>query len=123
MSLGSLQNYGKAVGFVACATVAQAVDWPWVQPSLSPLFTAAVLFSAIYGGLRPALLATGLSAVASAFFFLRPTRSLPGAGASRVPAGTEILSVDYSRPEYPSGPLTVTGDSVAYRSSVLTSRP
>lgn len=46
------------------------------EPSLSPLFTAAVLFSALAGGLRPALLATVLSAVASAFFFLPPTRSL-----------------------------------------------
>jgi signal transduction histidine kinase len=34
------------------------------------------LFAALYGGLWPALLATVLSAVASAFFFLPPTHSL-----------------------------------------------
>ena len=72
----SFWNYARAVGFVAGATVAEYFLWPWVQPSLSPLFTAAVLFSALYGGLRPALLATVLSAVASAFFFLPPAHSL-----------------------------------------------
>lgn len=69
-------RYTMAAAFVAGATLLELGLWPWVKPSLSPLFTVAVLFSALYGGLGPALLATGLSAVASAFFFLEPTHSL-----------------------------------------------
>ena len=76
MSRHGLTNYAMAVLFVATAAALESALWRWVQPSLSPLFTAAVLFTALRGGLGPALLATALSAVASAFFFLPPTRSL-----------------------------------------------
>lgn len=69
-------RYAVAVLLVAAATLLESVLWPWVQPSLSPLYTAAVMFAALYGGLRPGLLATALSVVACAFFFLAPTHSL-----------------------------------------------
>ena len=72
----TFSGYAAAVLLVAAAAVLEAVLWPWVQPSLSPLFAAAVTFAALYGGLRPALLATVLSVLACAFFFLPPTRSL-----------------------------------------------
>ena len=76
MSNGAGRRYIKAVLFVGMATALEALIWRWVQPSISPLFTAAVTIAALYGGLGPGLLATGLAGVAGAFFFLPPTYSL-----------------------------------------------
>ncbi len=70
------KSYVNAVLFTAAATALEALLWRWVQPSISPLFTAAVMIAAIYGGLGPGLLATVLAVIASAFFFLPPTYSL-----------------------------------------------
>src|SRR5579864_5024740 len=47
-------------------------------------FTAAILASAMLGGLGPGLLATGLSAFASAYLFLSPVFSLEVASDERM---------------------------------------
>jgi PAS domain S-box-containing protein len=59
---------------LACASVAGALVVtlrlkPLLGESISPLFFAAVMLSAWYGGLGPGLLATALAGWASAYFF------------------------------------------------------
>jgi signal transduction histidine kinase len=69
------KHYGLAVAAIAVATGFELALWPWVAPSLSPLFTAAVVVTAMFGGLGPAILATFLSFIVSAFFLLPPSYS------------------------------------------------
>src|SRR5437667_8050321 len=67
-----------AVALLA-STVALALTflvWPRLETTPSPLFFAAVVVSSCYGGLRPALLATALAALATCYFYVPPTHSL-----------------------------------------------
>lgn len=48
--------------------------WPLIDPAAPPVFFAAVMVSAFYGGLGPGLLATALSTWAIDFFFSQPYR-------------------------------------------------
>ena len=64
-------RYGLAVGTVALALWLTSLLWPLVKPSASPLFFAAVMMTAWYGGLGPGLLATAL-AVPAIYHFLIP---------------------------------------------------
>jgi K+-sensing histidine kinase KdpD len=50
--------------------------WPFIQPSASPLFFLAVMISALYGGIAAGLIATGLSAIATAYLFMTPQFSI-----------------------------------------------
>src|SRR4030095_1728180 len=65
-------EYAGAVAAVALATGGTIAIKGVMGTSVSILFFPAVLFSAIYGGYGPALLATVLSTVALAYFFVRP---------------------------------------------------
>lgn len=69
------KRYGFAAAATAVATALELALWPWIAPSLSPMFTAAVVVTAMFGGLGPAIFATVLSFVASAFFLLPPSYS------------------------------------------------
>lgn len=69
-------RYGVAVGSSAAALVLALALVPWAEGSPFPLFLAAVMLSAWYGGLGPGLLATVVGAVASSYYFLAPTHSL-----------------------------------------------
>src|SRR5438094_6371711 len=67
-----------AVALLA-STVALALTflvWPRLETTPSPLFFAAVVVSSCYGGVRPALLATALAALATCYFFVPPVHSL-----------------------------------------------
>jgi signal transduction histidine kinase len=75
-SVHRLSRYLVAAWSVAVAFLLTLLLSPFVPPGVSPLFLAAVMLSAWRGGLGPGLVATILSAVASAFFFLPPTWSL-----------------------------------------------
>src|SRR5262245_26313304 len=69
--------YGVAVVAVILALLFTALLWTMVQPSVFPLFLAAVMLSAGYGGLGPGLLATGLAVVTADYFFLpRPSTQI-----------------------------------------------
>ena len=68
-------RYALAVGSVVLATVVTRQIQPWMGESISPLFFAAVMLSAWFGGLGPGLLATVLAGWASAYFFLNPPGS------------------------------------------------
>ena len=50
--------------------------YEWIEPSISLLFFPAIVILAMYAGYGPALLATVLSTVALAFFFVPPRFSL-----------------------------------------------
>ena len=72
----SASAYAAAVVSVAVATLATFLMQPWMGPSISLLFFPAVLTVAMYGGYGPALLATVLSAMSLAYFFVPPRYSL-----------------------------------------------
>lgn len=72
------QRYGIAVLAVLSAMVLMLLLNPLVAMTQSPffMFFGAVMASAWYGGMRPGLLATVLSAGLSTYFFIAPTGSL-----------------------------------------------
>ncbi|MEH2320982.1 PAS domain S-box protein [Nostoc sp.] len=67
-----LLRYGIVVLIVALALVLMLILDPWLSMNGTPflLFFSAVMVSAWYGGLKSGLLATGLSALLSDYFFL-----------------------------------------------------
>jgi len=64
------------VGGCGIATLITWELWPFIQPSASPLFFLAVMVSALYGGVVAGMIATFLSAVATAYLFMTPQFSL-----------------------------------------------
>src|SRR5205823_14285738 len=74
--LDALKPYGVAVVTVGLALpVAQAL-WPSIRPTVSPVFLAAVMVAAWFGGLRGGLLATALASLVMDYFFLEPAYAL-----------------------------------------------
>ena len=67
-------RYGSAVGAVCVAGIVAALIRPWAGP-ISGVFFPAVIIPAIYSGYGPALLATLLSTVTLAYFFIPPVYS------------------------------------------------
>ena len=63
-------RYGIALMAVAIALLLTLPLSPLLKPTIFPLFFVAVMVSAWYGGLRSGLLATGVAAVAIAYFFI-----------------------------------------------------
>ena len=72
-------RYGTAVLAVIIATLLRGVLHSLGDSGISPLYFAAVLFSAWYGGLGPGFLATGLSGIATAYLLIPQTGTLEGA--------------------------------------------
>src|SRR5437763_2883604 len=71
-------GYLLAVALVAAATWVTIRIKPHMGESISPLYFAAVMVSAWYGGWGPGLFAAALAGWASAYFFLeKPPRSAP----------------------------------------------
>src|SRR3712207_4679396 len=70
------RRYGVAVLYVAGACALTRALWAWIDPHPTPLFLAAVMLSALYGGRGPSLLATALSARVIDYFFIEPTRGI-----------------------------------------------
>jgi two-component system sensor histidine kinase KdpD len=73
-------HYTGAVAAVIIATLATSFLENLLGPSGSALFFPAVVIPAIYGGYGPALLATVLSTISLAYFFMVPRYS-PRLGA------------------------------------------
>jgi signal transduction histidine kinase len=65
-------RYGFAAGTVVLATLLTKLLEPFIAPSIYPLFVAAIVVAAWYGGLGPALLATVFSTLALDYFFISP---------------------------------------------------
>ncbi|HEY9667112.1 MAG TPA: PAS domain S-box protein [Coleofasciculaceae cyanobacterium] len=70
-----MQRYGVAVLAVGSALLLMLLLNSWVTMTQTPflMFFGAVVVSGWYGGMKPGLLATCLSALLSAYFFLAPT--------------------------------------------------
>ena len=71
-----LVSYALAGGLAVAALGLTRFIWPVIEPTLSPLFLAAVVVSAWYGGLGPGMFATAVAAVGKTYFFAPPARSL-----------------------------------------------
>jgi signal transduction histidine kinase len=69
-------SYALAGGLAVVALGLTRVIWPVIEPTLSPLFLAAVVVSAWYGGLGPGMFATAVAAIGKTYFFALPARSL-----------------------------------------------
>ena len=69
-------RYGLSLVSVVAAGLLNWVLWDLITPQVSPLFFAAVMISAWYGGLGPALFATVLASFASIYFFSEPLYSM-----------------------------------------------
>lgn len=79
------KGYGIAILTVLVAVVLTLLLWQLHKlNSIYPLFLAAVMVSSWHGGLKPGLLATVLSAMGYAYFFLPPIYSLAVSGFSVV---------------------------------------
>ena len=82
---GRARGFGVAVGLVAIATLVNLLAWPRGSEQDGHYFAlmAAVLISALYGGLGPGLVATVLASLSSSYFTLAPQFSMsvaaPGA--------------------------------------------
>ncbi|HEX8145992.1 MAG TPA: ATP-binding protein [Pyrinomonadaceae bacterium] len=72
-ALSPLKRYGAAALFVAGACLLTQALWTWVAPHPTPLFLAAVMLAALYGGRGASLLATALAALAIDYLFIEPT--------------------------------------------------
>lgn len=88
-----LWRYAVAVLAVVLATLLMLWLDPWLAMSQSPflLFFGAVMVSAWYGGLGPGLIATVLSSLISAYFFLPPAYSLAVNSNDQVRLGIFVL--------------------------------
>jgi signal transduction histidine kinase len=69
---GRVWTYVGAIGAVGLATLGTVAIQPWMGASVSILFFPAVLIPAMYGGYGPALLATVLSTISLAYYFVPP---------------------------------------------------
>ncbi len=71
-----IARFGVALLAVGAATLLTFLLRPFLERGIFALYFAAVMASALYGGLGPGLLATVLSLLVSDFFFITPTFSL-----------------------------------------------
>jgi PAS domain S-box-containing protein len=71
-----LATYAVALLVVSAALLLTLLLQPLLKPTIFLLFFAAVAVSAWYGGIKPGLLATGLSVLTVSYFFLEPKYSL-----------------------------------------------
>ncbi|MEP7341605.1 MAG: ATP-binding protein [Acidobacteriota bacterium] len=84
-------QYGASIlAFIAALLLTQLL-WPLIKPSATPLFFAAVMVAAFYGGLGPGILVTVLSTLAIDFFFIPPIHALEFTVANLVRAGMFML--------------------------------
>ncbi len=67
-----LRAYSVAATAAAAAFLITRLVWPLIEPTRSPVFLAAVVVSAWYGGLGPGLFATAIAVLTKAHFFLPP---------------------------------------------------
>jgi signal transduction histidine kinase len=69
----ALIEYALAIVTVAAAYALTLWLWPYLRPNVAPLFLAAIMLSAWYGGLGPGVVATVLAAAASEYFLVYET--------------------------------------------------
>src|SRR5207247_10378015 len=67
--------YLGAIAAVLAATIGTVAIYDWIEPSTPLLFFPAVLVPAMYGGYGPGMVATVLSTIILAYFFVPPRYS------------------------------------------------
>jgi two-component system, NtrC family, sensor kinase len=72
----TILHYGVAVLSFGASWLLTDILWPLIDPASTPIFFAAVMVSAFYGGLGPGLLTTALSTWAIDYFFSPPFRAI-----------------------------------------------
>jgi len=72
----ALGRFGVAVVATAVTTGLTLLLQPYLRNGVMALFFGSVMFSAWFGGLGPGLVASGLSVIASRYFFFPPIYSL-----------------------------------------------
>jgi PAS domain S-box-containing protein len=86
-----LKRYGVAMLAVLLALLLTQLLWLLHKLTIYPLFLAAVMVSSWYGGFQPGLVATILSALACAYFFIAPLGSLVISGSNIVGLAQFVL--------------------------------
>src|SRR5262245_2391983 len=84
-------RYGVAVLAFGAALLITHLLWPIIDPAATPLFFAAVMLAAFYGGLGPGLVATALFTWAVDFFFIASFNTLEFTVSNLVRAGVFML--------------------------------
>lgn len=74
----TLIRYGSAILAVLAATLLRHVLHAMGDSGISPIYFAAIIFSAWYGGFGPGLLATGLSGLATAYVLMPQANTVQG---------------------------------------------
>lgn len=72
VSRSQLLPYGAAALSVGSALLLSLLLWPALEMTFLPLFFAAVMFSAWYGGLGPGIIATALAVASMDYFLMSP---------------------------------------------------
>lgn len=77
LSPSRVRDYAVAAGAAAAALLASHFVWPLIEPDRSslPLFLAAVMVSAWYGGFGPGVFTTAIAVVTKTYFIMPPTGS------------------------------------------------
>lgn len=84
-------QYAASILAFAAALLLTYLLWPLIEPASTPLFFAAVMLAAFYGGLGPGILVTVLSTLAIDFYFIPPFHALEFTVANLVRAGVFML--------------------------------
>lgn len=84
-------QYTASILAFAVALLLTYLLWPLIEPASTPLFFAAVMLAAFYGGLGPGILVTVLSTLAIDFYFIPPFHALEFTVANLVRAGVFML--------------------------------
>src|SRR5262245_53510558 len=84
-------RYGASILAFGAASLLTNALWPFLDPVPTPLFFAAVMVAAYYGGLVPGLLASDLSTAAMDVFFTPPFNTLDFTVGNLVRAGVFML--------------------------------
>jgi PAS domain S-box-containing protein len=91
LTRSGLKRYSVAILTVLLALLLTQLLWLLHKLSVYPLFFAAVMVSSWYGGLESGLLATVLSALICAYFFLPPFYSLAVIGFNTIGLAQFVL--------------------------------
>ena len=85
-----LVAYGVALLAVAAATLITQVLWPQIEPASTPIYFAAVMCAAWFGGLWPGVVASFASLLANDYFFAAPLYEIELTGANLVRGGVFV---------------------------------
>ncbi|HZZ43679.1 MAG TPA: sensor histidine kinase [Tepidisphaeraceae bacterium] len=69
---GVILRYSMAIGIELIAWRVTLVAWPWIKPNVGPLFFVAMIVTAWFGGIGPALVSTVVAMLCMAYLIPNP---------------------------------------------------